>query len=272
MVIVSIVVSIAILVRELKRKGVKKPFLYGTITCLSLAFLFIFAVESEYYWLTAFGLFLFFISMLSITCILSVKNTDSYKFLFYATKSKNDNISNDNQRKTKFLNLKNKYSRTIKILSLMLTGFSPVFIIILISTMILGGISIRYENSFVGEGDQALTEPDVVPLKYLELFTLYGLVFITFVFGIVTLIITFIFGLFFYKNIKLVGLITGLWIGLFNIWVQVTEPLYIRLYIASICVLCGYLGGYFSFRVHNLILRRTRKITRTHRVAEQKGD
>jgi hypothetical protein len=96
------------------------------------------------------------------------------------------------------------------------------------------------------------------------LFTQYELVVISVVFGIVTLIITFIYGLVFFKNIKLVGLITGLWVGLSFILVLLTEPLHARLYIASVCVLCGYLGGYFSFRVHNFILSRTRKIIEMH--------
>jgi len=202
--------------------------------------------------------------MWSIVCILSVKNTDNYKFLFYATKSKNDKISSDNQRETKFFILKNKYPRTIKALGLILSGAIFFPIIFSISAMILFGISERYMNPSVGEGDQALTGSNFVSLKYTGLFTQYELVVISVVFGIVTLIITFIYGLFFYENIKLVGLISGLWVGLFIILVLLTEPLQTRLYIASICILCGYLGGYFSFRVHNVILRKTRKIIEMH--------
>ena len=112
-----------------------------------------------------------------------------------------------------------------------------------------------FESPFVRQLNHVITEHIVVPPGHPGFFTRYAVVGMSVVVGIVTLIVTFMFGLFYVEDSRLIGLSTGLWVGLLGFWVLIREPVSTLVYIVAICVLCGYLGGNLSHWVRNILGR-----------------
>lgn len=257
-----LLVLVAIVAIELKRKRVKKQFFYGAITCLTLAVLSLFIAGRKSYWQAACGFFLFLIFGLLFVCIVSAATKSRKKSLF-DSKIPSNGISPIRYRWfTRFHTLSQKYPRTIKVLFQLSLGLPASLFVIGITATILGGMS--NENHLILAREQVPTEPNSlhVPPRYpggqggLTRYAVFGL---SIVVGIVTFIVTLIFGLPFFNDSVLIGLSTGFWVGLFVIRASTIQPdLTTRLAVAAICVLCGYLGGNFSLWVRN-ILRKFRR-------------
>jgi len=249
--LIVLVAGFAIVLRFERVK--KRSFFYGSITFLTLALLIGF-LGRESHWLKAGGLFLFLIFVLSIPYI--TKETTSGKRSI--STSKTGELPSKYHWITKLLVSFGKYPRTIRILRMLSLGFIPVFFVIAITFMILGGI--LFESPFVRQGNQVITKYIAVPPGHPGIFTRYAIVVMSVVVGIVTLIVTFMFGLVFVEDSGLIGLSTGLWVGLLGVRdVLRTEPVSTLVYITTICVLCGYLGGNLSHWVLKILGRLKEK-------------
>lgn len=126
-------------------------------------------------------------------------------------------------------------------------GFAVAFFIFLLAIMILG-------TMFNPSRDLVPPEPNATTWVIFDL-TRPALVGLYVVVGILTLIVTFIFGLIFAKASIAIGLSTGLWLGLIVIWLRIVERVPTGVSVAVICILCGYLGGKLSLWVRNVVGR-----------------
>jgi len=245
LIILAVLIMLGI---ELKRKTVKRPHFYWAIACAILAVLSTLLVRSQSIYLIVSGGFLNLIFFsLFVGILIAGTPRDKTPLCDDETPYDNSPLSR-HQLINRFRRLSHKYPRAIHVLFALSVGSGIGYFASLLADMILSAM-------FDPSRHLVPPEPNVTTWAFFGDLTLPALVGLHVVFGIVTLIVTFVFGLAFAKESIPIGLSTGLWVGLFVIcqWIMRLVPTGVS--VAAICILCGYLGGNLSFGVHNIVGR-----------------
>ena len=237
LIILAVLIILAI---EIKRKTVKRPHFYWAIGCAILALLSTLLVRSRSVYLIVCGAFLNLIFGLLFIRILMAGTTREIRPPY------DEKTPNNSRLRV----LSHKYRRAVNILSGLSVGFGPAFFVLLLAIVILGA-TLDPSHDFVPP------EPNAAAWAFFGDLTRGAVVRVYVIFGILTLIVTFICGLAFPKRSIAIGLSSGLWVGLFVIGLRIVEPVPTAVSLAAICILCGYLGANFSLLVRNIVGRLT---------------
>lgn len=226
--------------------GVKRRHSYWAIVCASIALLSTLLVRSQSIYLIVCGAFLNLIFGLLFVCIL-IAGTPRRKQPLCDDKTPAENTSLSRYRWINRLRaLSHKYPRLINVLSWVSAGFGPAFFVLLLAIVI-------FCSTLDPSRDFVPPERNGAGWAFFEDFTDSAVVRLYVVFGILTLTVTFIFGVAFPKKSIPIGLSNGLWVGLFVMCLRIVEPVPKGVSIAAICILSGYLGGNLSLWVRNIV-------------------
>ena len=230
---------------------VKRPHLYWAVACTILALLSALLVRSGSIYLIVCGAFLNLIFGLLFIRILMAGSIRERRPLYDDGTPKNNESLSRPRWIGRLRALSHKYPRAINFLSGLSVGFAPAFFV-LILTIVIFGSKLDPSRDFVRP------EPGAAAPAFFGDITRSAVVRLYVIFGILTLAVTFIFGLAFPKQGIPIGLSTGLWVGLFVICLRMVEPVPAGISLAAICILCGYLGANFSLWVCNIVGRLMR--------------
>lgn len=253
--IIGVVVVLAI---ELKRKILKKPYSYWAFISLTLTILSVVMAGRRSILLQIAGYYLFLIFTF-LTLYVHIAGIESAKRpVFDEVAFKEGKLSRRHRWIAHFLSFSYKHSRIVKFLAGLSAGFVPAFFVILIAATLLAGVlgAVLDDIHTVAPQDHVSPAPNTVPpglradLRTLVCSAAIGASFIV---GIVTLSVTFIFGCFIAEDRIPVGSCTGLLVGLVFSSPFGMEAVCTRIYITAICVLSGYFGGNLGLWIRKII-------------------
>lgn len=198
LIILSVSIVLAI---EIKRKTVKRPHFYWAIACAALALLSALLTKSQSVYLIVCGAFLNLIFGLLFIRILMAGT--AHRKPLHDDKRPKDNKPLGRYRWTAVLRaLSHKYPGATKVLAGLSVGFTPAFFILLLAIVIFG-TKLDPSRDFVPPARSAAGWAFFGDLTRSALVRLYA------VLGILTLTVTFIFGLAFPKESIPIGFGTG---------------------------------------------------------------
>ena len=243
--LIIVAVSIAMGI-AFKFMMVKRRHAYWAIACATIALLSGLLVRSESIYLIVCGALLNLIFGLLFVRIL-IAGTPRRKQPLCDDNTPQNNRSLSRHRLIAGLRaLSHKYPRAINVLSGVSAGFGPAFFALLLAVVI-------FCSTLDPSRDFVPPERNAAGWAFFGDLTRSALVRLYVVFGILTLIVTFIFGLAFPKRSIPIGLSTALWVGVFVICLQMVEPVPEGVSVAAICILCGYLAGNLSLWLRNIV-------------------
>ncbi len=251
-IVILLVVCVVLMAVWLRRKKVGKPYFYGAVICFGLAALSVVIAAYTSSWLRALSFFMYIVFMLTFVWIADTGN----KSKTIIEKLKSGELADKFPWFTRLFKLSGKFSGLKNIFFLLLFGMVP-------SMFIVGITCALFEDANI-EGHFVSAEPGAITSWVLQgnnegLLAPYAIIGLSVAVGIVTLLVTFVFGLSFAKKGKLVGLSAGIWSGLAIFDILMTEPILMRLYVAAVCVLCCYVGADLGVWIHNIVCRLRRK-------------